>query len=895
MRSRFRVLVVLLGISRFAAAQTSSVSGSLEGIVTDSSGGRIPQVQVTVREVATRLSRQVSTDSTGLFRISQLPPGLYEVLASQAGFSPYRHAGVALALGSTVHLDIVLPSEAVTTQVTVTAQPPAIDPAQTSVTSGVDRERIEELPVESRNYLNFVLLAPGVAASVQSPAGRAAAALPDSGFTFGGLRGRSNHIAIDGLDNNDEYEGSSRTELSLEIVQEFQVVNAGLSAETGGASGGSINVVTRTGANAHHGDAFGFIQDGALNARNPFEAEPAAPSLRKLRFGTSQGGPLIRNRTFYYAAFEQEHNRALEDAFLSPLAVTAINQVPGAPRVSDDRFPTARAETEASAKLNHQLTPSNSLMLRYAFTNNREAGDAFHNAGWDDPSARGSSFTQDHDGAASLTSLFTPQTVGDLRFQLAQRRAVVRTNDASGPGVTIAGLVNFGRPYDGNGRRTETHTQGTYTLTYSRGKHLWKAGATVNHVHLDSAMADGFGGTYIYASLADFIARRPDQFRQAFGSPATRYGVASYGAFLQDHWVIAPKLTLDVGLRYDFEHLPSLFAQDTNNVSPRAGLAYHIAPSWIVQAEYGVFFDRYVLANLNRAVQKDGIHASEQVFDGAPVAPFFAPSIYTPDPRMATSYSQQSSFAVEHLIARDLTASATYLYVRGVKLPRTRNLRPATYPGDIFQLEDSASSTYQGASLTLNRRMSNELAFSASYTLSKTYDNASDFDEQPQNPLDLASEWAVSLQHRQQRLVLNGLWELPIGEDEPGKPAKQDWVTRVFGHIEAAPIMTMQSGSPVNPLTGIDTYRTHAFPLSARPAGFGRNSLRTPGLVNLDFRLLKYFPFGPTARLDFVAEAFNLFNRANVAQINPVFGPNFLQPLTAAGARQIQFSLDFEF
>jgi hypothetical protein len=315
----------------------------------------------------------------------------------------------------------------------------------------------------------------------------------------------------------------------------------------------------------------------------------------------------------------------------------------------------------------------------------------------------------------------------------------------------------------------------------------------------------------------------------------------------------------------------------------------------VVRAGYGVFFDRYVLANLNRAVQKDGIHASEHVFDGTPVAPFFARSIYTPDSHMATPYSQQSSFAVEHLIARDLTAGATYLYVRGVKLPRTRTIPLALYSGDIYQLEDSASSTYHGVSFTLNRRMSNELAFSASYTLSKTYDDASDFDEQPQNPLDLSSEWAVSLQHRQQRLVLNGLWDLPIGDQEPGKPAKDDWVTRVFGHIEAAPILTVESGRPVNPLTGVDTYRTHAFRFPARPAGLGRNSLRTPGLVNLDFRLVKYFPFGPTAHLDFVAEAFNLFNRANVAQINPVFGPNFLQPLSATGARQIQFSLDFEF
>ena len=126
-------------------------------------------------------------------------------------------------------------------------------------------------------------------------------------------------------------------------------------------------------------------------------------------------------------------------------------------------------------------------------------------------------------------------------------------------------------------------------------------------------------------------------------------------------------------------------------------------------------------------------------------------------------------------------------------------------------------------------------------------------------------------------------------------------MTRVFGHVELAPILTVDSGRPVNPLTGIDSNGSHAFPLSARPFGFGRNSLQTPMLANIDFRVLKYFPFGKTARLDLVAEAFNLLNRANVAQINPVFGTGltplagFLQPLTGTGARRIQFSLDFEF
>ena len=142
---------------------------------------------------------------------------------------------------------------------------------------------------------------------------------------------------------------------------------------------------------------------------------------------------------------------------------------------------------------------------------------------------------------------------------------------------------------------------------------------------------------------------------------------------------------------------------------------------------------------------------------------------------------------------------------------------------------------------------------------------------------------------------------MPIGDEEAGKRAQDNWITRVFEHIEVAPIFTIESGRPVNPPTGVDSSRSGTFPLSSRPLGFGRNSLRSPTLLNVDFRALKYFPFGNTARLDLVGEAFNLFNRANVTRINPVYGvgtvpqPGFLQPLAGAGARQIQFSLDFEF
>jgi hypothetical protein len=223
---------------------------------------------------------------------------------------------------------------------------------------------------------------------------------------------------------------------------------------------------------------------------------------------------------------------------------------------------------------------------------------------------------------------------------------------------------------------------------------------------------------------------------------------------------------------------------------------------------------------------------------------------------------------------------------------------------DIYQIENRASSNYNGGSLTLSRTMNEELEFSASYTISKTLDDASEFDEQPQNPFNQRAERAVSRQNQPQRFVFNALWDLPIGEEEDkvGKSEENSgWLTKTFSHIEVAPILTIESGRPVNPLTGLDSNRTHAFPLSARPLILGRNSLSTPQFAMMNFRVLKYFPFGGAKRLDLVAEFFNLFNSTNATQINPVFGSGltpiseFRQAIGGTGARQTQFSLDFEF
>ena len=952
--------VLLLCVAN-AAAQTSRVGASLEGTVSDSSRAVIPQATITFHNTLTNRSRTVTTDDQGFFRADQLAVGTYEVRLERTGFATYRHAGIFLSLGQTIHLDIVLSPASASEEVTISAQPSALDTSQTAVVSSVDQERIEELPVRSRDYLDFVLLAPGVSRSPAASAVSGSTPLTGTGFTFGGLRPRSNNVSIDGLDNNDEYAGSGRTELSPEIVQEFQVVISGLSAESGGASGGSINVITRSGTNMVHGDAFLFAQDGVFNARDPFEREAGNPSFRRFRAGFALGGPIVKGRDFYYAAVEQEHNRGQTGSDVDPTVAATINSFlatgafPGLStrRIATGVSPIARAETEAAGKLDHQLTTNTTFMLRYAFTNNKESGDAFNTGGLMDASVRGSSFTSDNGLSGSLTTVLGSEAVSDLRFQAATRRAVLRTNEPFGPEIDIAGLVTFGCSYAGNSARRENHYQAAYTYTRTQGKHLWKVGAVVNRVRLRADVADGFGGVYLFGSVADFLAGSPDQFRQAFGNPHVDFPVTSFGGFVQDHWSLARQFTVDLGVRYDFEHLPAGFNQDTNNLSPRIGLAWSPSPKWVLRAGYGIFFDRYVLANLTRAIEKNGLQAFEQVADGnaavnlfaaaqggplAAPAAAIAPSVYRPAPGLATPYSQQASVGAEYLLAKNLTVRADYLSVHGVGLPRTINvnvlppvvLTPANAAsfgipdptpqqigrevflpgrldpnfGDIYEVQAPSGSTYKGVSLSLSRKMNKELEFSASYTLSRTYDDASDYDEQPQTPFDLPTEHALSRQHQQRRFVFNALWDLPIGEeaDQGGKPQEgTGWLAQAFGHIEVAPILTLESGRPANPLTGLDSNRSHAFPLSARPLALGRNALDTPSLATMDFRVLRYFRFGGAKRLDVVAEVFNLFNSANVSQINPVFGsdltpmPGFRQPIAGTGARQIQFSLDFEF
>jgi hypothetical protein len=186
---------------------------------------------------------------------------------------------------------------------------------------------------------------------------------------------------------------------------------------------------------------------------------------------------------------------------------------------------------------------------------------------------------------------------------------------------------------------------------------------------------------------------------------------------------------------------------------------------------------------------------------------------------------------------------------------------------NIYQWENHAGSVYNGLSLSLNRRLSNEISFSGSYTFSKAIDDASDFNEQPENPYALHAERALSANDQRHRSVFSGTFDLPFGDAEDGKKSS-GVMDKLFGNVEAAPILIIASGRPINPQTGFDANRSGAFPLSSRPLGFSRNSLATPTQVQFDLRVLKFFKIGDHGKLDFVAESFNVLNHTNVFALN---------------------------
>jgi hypothetical protein len=307
-----------------AAAQESIQYGSISGRVTDASGAVVENAKIIARQVDTNLSRTLLTDREGRFRFPYLKVGQYEIKVQQAGFGEAVRS-VQVTLGSAYELPIVLNVASSQTNVTVLAEAELLETARTQVAGTVSQTEVSSLPLNGRNFLDLALLVPGV-----SPTNTASnqlfaetSAVPGQGISVGSQRNFSNNFIVDGLSANDDAAGLSGIFFGLGVVQEFQVVTSGGQAEFGRALGGYVNMVTRSGANTVHGDAYGYLRNQRFNAANPL-SNTRLP-LTQAQYGASLGGPVMQDRTFYFANFEE---RALSQSGLitiAPANVAAIN------------------------------------------------------------------------------------------------------------------------------------------------------------------------------------------------------------------------------------------------------------------------------------------------------------------------------------------------------------------------------------------------------------------------------------------------------------------------------------------------------------------------------------------------------------------------------------------
>ena len=892
-----RILALIFAPLLLLEAQTASVTGSIQGAVSDSSGAYVPRVRIVVRHQDTGVERTAETASNGQFLVSNLAPGTYTLNLEAPGFVPIRVKPFPLAAGHVVSQDFELKPAGIIERVDVKEEPEAIDLTASSASVSLGYERIEEAPARSRNYLNFVLAAPGVAPSAGSSSQRSMTGtrspLGDSGFSFGGMRARNNAIQIDGLDNRDETTGGNRVAVGLEMVQEFRVAGTSVGAELGGAAGGLLNMITRSGVNFLHGDFTMFAQHEILNARRT-EVAAARPRFRRYQPGMSVNGPLRRDRTFLAGAVEYENESAEEWSNVPENALPAIK---GATR---GLYPTATRGSDLSLKLNHQAGQRDTLNARYAFSRGRVRNEVQGPDNFADRSAQGSSLTADHSLVGNWLRVVSPTVVNDVRVQWAERTMELTPNSgAAQPMFEIPGVATFGQFYRMNSQRTERHYQAVEQLNFSVGKHRFSTGADLHGVTLDAVSRNRYAGIYVFPSLDDFKRGRPDLFIQAFGQPATRMTTVPVGLWLQDRWQLRPRLLVELGVRFDRQRMPAGISPSSNNVAPRAGIAWRPSSTraLVIRAGTGLFFDRYPLAFLNEALQKDGRQGFEQYSVGAAAAEALElsrggilssplanvpSSTYRVANRFPSTYSRKVSAGFEHGLGKDTSISVEASQIRGFHLPRIRNVTGTLPP--TYELEQTGRSTYAGVSATLNHRLSKELTYLIAYNLGRAYDDGSDFDEHPQNPLDIRRDWAHSRQHQLHRLAASAVFELPFVDD-----------------ISLAPILSVGSGRPLNALLTTDALRTGAYPLSGRPAGFARNSFRSPANLNLDVRLMKTIHVRDRAVLQFGVEAFNLTNHANIERVSQYYSnpagrlASFGQPLESLPARQLQLLIQFEY
>jgi outer membrane receptor protein involved in Fe transport len=720
------VLVVLsLVLFRDSIAVAQSATGAIEGVIVDPSGAALPGVTVTLTQTATGAERRAITDESGLFRALILPVGVYTLATELSGFSPRRQEGITLTVGQTLTLRIEMAISNLAETVNVTGETPIVETSRSSASSTVNEIAVQNLPVNGRNFIDFALLTPGVTRDVRT-----------GDISFAGQRGTLNSLVVDGADNNNTFfgqtvgrTGSGRApyQFSQDAVKEFQVNSNSFSAEFGRAGGAVINVVTKSGSNEFHGSVFEFFRDKALNANNAINElnnRPKSP-YHYHQFGGTIGGPIRRDRDFFFFNYDGQRNTQPNAVFLNlpantptdPLTQSAITTLtPKAEswerRLDQDVF---------LVKTDHEIGGGSRLTFRYNHQN--FTGDGFENGGPQNSIEHtGASIVRTRSFNAAWNGVFGTSLFNELRVQVLRDKEPGEANsDAPEAVVQQSGatVLTIGRNNFSPRETTIERWQIADSLTWVRGAHKIKGGFDFQFDDILNRFPGFFSGSYTFRSLASFAGGRPNGanefYQQNFQGPGTTGPVTNpniqeYSFFAQDEWKPRMDLTLNLGLRYDLMKTaapevrnpdPQLaaagidtshFDADTNNWGPRLGLAWAPAGrSYVVRGGWGLFYGRTPSIMLGTAHSNNGVNIVSLTFTGDSVPTYpqsFAsipaggtagrPNIFYIDNEFANSRLMQANAAVEWEVMANTSVTVTYLLVDGTDLPRSidRNVGP---------------------------------------------------------------------------------------------------------------------------------------------------------------------------------------------------------------------------
>ena len=951
-RSRVCPSVALLAIFLLLSCplrlmgQSAAAHGIISGTVTDSQGGAVPGAKVTIRSADFASAREFVTSGTGTFTAAMLYPGAYTVEVKAPGFSLKKPVRVTLGVGSSVQVAIKLTVAGTSQNVTVSGHGPTVEgntvqPAVNKETPQVSNTiaglTVTYLPNRDRDFTQFGQLAAGVQPAPNS-----------TGLVVDGQRPDAFSAAVDGADFDDPLNGGVRGSqdgslfFPQTVVREFQIVHAGATAEIGGTNAGFVNIVTKEGSNKYHGEAF-YIGRPAWTADDPF-----GHSLDNAQneFGGSVGGPIKKNRAYFYVGAEQDYVNVPYWTQFEPQAPGIA--VPTYLSSLQRQIVGTSDPTSVFARTDFLLNKSNTLNLQFNF-NRVNANDVDLNGSTRSiaPIDNSAALTGDSYWVrGNLTTVIGSDKVNQFLAQWAQDQRSLLPN-STGPEFVINGFGALGGNAIANESYTSNINRYSDDFSVTHGGVILHVGATFAYNPASLRHEANLNGVFDFNSLADYLDGDVRRYQQTFvtGNDVYDASVRELGFYFDSRFPLSSKLTVTAGLRWDGQWNPqpsnpnAAIAQTTaipNDLSmwqPRLGLAWNPATNTVVRLSAGLYdaptpanlFQRVFTDNALNTIVADSYFDPQilsQVTSGGRYTPFIAPPTGLTVPAafvvgMAPDFHNPRSFqvagSVEQQFTPKVSVTAGYVHSSTWDLQQllNQNLFPPTYDASgmpIFPIDrpdpsvgqlmvntSSAHSSYDGMLLTANFQLPHRSQLSANYTLARARDDNSNLGPftlvSALNPFNLAAEAAYSNFDVRNSFNLSAITNLPLG-------------------FKFNPILIARSGLPYTPIIGFDT-QGDANDWNDRAIINGlvaqRNSLRQPAFFDLDIRFVKDITLpGEGRHLDLFMDIFNVTNASNTnfgPEAVSLFGTSAAPVFTAGQAlfapntnqvgspRQIQFTV----